>query len=218
MVIQRSVRRMLLQMRWQRMGLICVCLRIIILMTVETKDFNVLWKLCDMGVDALIASHPHVIEPVDLLTSTDGDHEMVCAYAIGNHLSNQRTEYMEGLTNGYSEDGMMVKLTVKRDAKGNISLDGADFIPTWVYMDQNPDNEYFILPLDDPENLEKNTGLTNLTDDVTASLDRTDGIVGDGVKKVQNALPIAQKDPSVKSAGEVKNSNTKNDKSKKDTK
>ena len=114
---------------------------------------------------------------------------------------------MEGLTNGYSEDGMMVKLTVKRDAKGNISLDGADFIPTWVYMDQNPDNEYFILPLDDPENLEKNTGLTNLTDDVTASLDRTDGIVGDGVKKVQDALPIAQK-----------NSNTKNDKSKKDTK
>ena len=171
-----------------------------------------------MGVDALIASHPHVIEPVDLLTSTDGDHEMVCAYAIGNHLSNQRTEYMEGLTNGYSEDGMMVKLTVKRDAKGNISLDGADFIPTWVYMDQNPDNEYFILPLDDPENLEKNTGLTNLTDDVTASLDRTNGIVGNGVKKVQDALPIAQKAPSVKSASEVKNSNTKNDKSKKDAK
>lgn len=47
------------------------------------------------------------------------------------------------------EDGWMVKLTVKRDAKGNISLDGADFIPTWVYMDQNPDNEYFILPLDE---------------------------------------------------------------------
>lgn len=40
---------------------------------------------------------------------------------------------------------------------------------TWI---QNPDNEYFILPLDDPENLEKNTGLTNLTDDVTASLDQ----------------------------------------------
>lgn len=187
--------------------------------TEENSDQDeIAQKLCDMGVDALIASHPHVIEPVDLLTSTDGDHEMVCAYAIGNHLSNQRTEYMEGLTNGYSEDGMMVKLTVKRDAKGNISLDGADFIPTWVYMDQNPDNEYFILPLDDPENLEKNTGLTNLTDDVTASLDRTNGIVGNGVKKVQDALPIAQKDPSVKSASEVKNSNTKNDKSKKDTK
>ena len=57
-----------------------------------------------------------------------------------------------------------------------------------------------------------------LTDDVTASLDRTDGSVGDGVKKVQDALPIAKKDPSVKSASEVKNSNTKNDKSKKDTK
>lgn len=165
----------------------------------STQD-EIAQKLCDLGVDALIASHPHVIEPVDLLASSNGDHEMVCAYAIGNHLSNQRTEYMDGLTNGYSEDGMMVKLTIKRDAKGNISLDGADFIPTWVYMDQNPDNEYFILPLDDPDNLEKTTGLTNLTQDVNDSLDRTNGIVGDGVKKVQDALPIAQKNPSVKSA------------------
>lgn len=173
--------------------------------TEESSDQDeIAQKLCDMGVDALIASHPHVIEPVDLLTSSDGDHQMVCAYAIGNHLSNQRTEYMEGLTNGYSEDGMMVKLTIKRDAKGNITLDGADFTPTWVYMDQNPDNEYFILPLDNPDNLEKETGLSNLTQDVQDSLDRTNSIVEDGVKKVQDALPIAQKDPSVKSADKLK--------------
>lgn len=154
-------------------------------------------KLCDMGVDALIASHPHVIQPVDLLESSDGEHQMVCAYAIGNHLSNQRTEYMDGLTYGYSEDGLMVTLTIQRNAKGEISLTGADFIPTWVYLAQNPDNEYFILPLNDPDSLGEKTGLSYIDTDVSESLQRTESIVGDGVKKVQDALPIQQKDPSI---------------------
>ncbi len=149
-------------------------------------------KLCDMGVDALIASHPHVIEPVDLLESSDGKHKMVCAYAIGNHLSNQRTEYMDGLTDGYSEDGMMVSLAVHRDKKGKITLEKADFIPTWVYHDQSVDDEYYILPLDDPDKIKADGELENIAEDVDASLERTNGIVGSGVQKVQEALPLSQ--------------------------
>lgn len=148
-------------------------------------------KLCDLGVDALIASHPHVIEPVDLLESSDGKHKMVCAYAIGNHLSNQRTEYMEGLIEGYSEDGMMVTLTVHRDKKGKITLEKADFIPTWVYHDQTVDDEYYILPLNDADKLKADNELKNISEDVDASLERTNGIVGEGVKKVQDALPLS---------------------------
>lgn len=149
-------------------------------------------ELCDMGVDALIASHPHVIEPVDLLESSDGKHKMVCAYAIGNHLSNQRTEYMEGLTNGYSEDGMVVTLTIHRDTKGKITLENAEFIPTWVYHDQSVDNEYFILPLAHPDEIKEASGLDGIAADVDASLERTNSIIGDGVKKVQDALPLEQ--------------------------
>lgn len=149
-------------------------------------------ELCDMGIDALIASHPHVIQPVDLLESSDGKHKMVCAYAIGNHLSNQRTEYMDGLTDGYSEDGMVVTLTIHRDTKGKITLEKADFTPTWVYHDQDPDDEYFILPLGHPEEIKEAAGLDNIKEDVDDSLERTNGIVGEGVKKVQEALPLEQ--------------------------
>lgn len=147
-------------------------------------------KLCDLGVDALIASHPHVIEPVDLLESSDGKHKMVCAYAIGNHLSNQRTEYMDGLTNGYSEDGMTVTLSIHRDTKGKITLEKADFTPTWVYHNQTVDNEYYILPLNDPDKLKADNELKYIAEDVDASLERTNGIVGEGVRKVQEALPL----------------------------
>lgn len=149
-------------------------------------------ELCDMGIDALIASHPHVIQPVDLLESSDGKHQMVCAYAIGNHLSNQRTEYMDGLTNGYSEDGMVVTLTIHRDTSGKITLEKADFTPTWVYHGKNPDDEYFILPLGHPEEIKEASGLGSIAEDVDASLERTNGIVGEGVRKVQEALPLEQ--------------------------
>lgn len=145
-----------------------------------------------MGIDALIASHPHVIQPVDILTSRDKEHQMLCCYAIGNHLSNQRTEYMDGLVNGYSEDGLIVSLTIHRGKKGQITLEETDFTPTWVYHDQNPDNRYFILPLDKPDEIKALPEFENASEDIDRSLERTEGIIGDGVKKIQSVLPLKQ--------------------------
>lgn len=147
-------------------------------------------KLCDMGIDALIGSHPHVIQPVDVLTSADGSHKMFCAYAIGNLISNQRTENMDGLTFGHSEDGLMVTLTIKRNEKGAVTLTDAEFVPIWMYHTDQHGNEYYILPLDNPKELESKTGLQNLTEDVDASLSRTYDIIGNGVQKVEKALPL----------------------------
>lgn len=147
-------------------------------------------KLCDLGLDALIGSHPHVIQPVDLLTSADGSNEMVVAYAIGNQVSNQRTEYMDGLTYGYSEDGYMVELTVKRDSSGAVTVDNAQFIPIWLYHSSNGGGEYYVLPLDEPDTLAEKTGL-GLGTDVEDSLSRTNGIISTGVEKVKAALPLS---------------------------
>lgn len=148
-------------------------------------------KLCNLGVDALIGSHPHVIQPVDLLTSSDGSHQMLCAYAIGNLLSNQRTEYMDGLAYGHTEDGVMLELTIQRDSEGRISITKADFTPTWVAYFTGNDAEYYILPVNEPENLPATTGL-DVTSDARESLERTNAIIGAGVQKVQNALPILE--------------------------
>lgn len=146
-------------------------------------------KLCDLGLDALIGSHPHVIQPVDTLTSADGTNEMLVAYAIGNQVSNQRTEYMDGLTYGYSEDGYMVKLQIHRDTNGTVTISSADFIPIWLYHSTNGGGEYYVLPLDEPDTLASVTGL-NLGSDITDSLNRTNGIIASGVKKVQSSLPL----------------------------
>lgn len=148
-------------------------------------------KLCDLGFNALIGSHPHVIQPVDLLTSSDGKHQMVCAYAIGNFLSNQRQEYMQAeMPTGETEDGYVLSLSIARDEKGRISLTDAVFTPTWVYRSDSAGAQFYILPVDDPDGLENVTGISGISAEARESADRTGAIIDEGVQKVRAALPI----------------------------
>lgn len=164
--------------------------------TVENaRQQKIAQELCELGIDALIGGHPHVIQPVDLLTNTAGDHQMICAYSLGNHLSNQYRERMVTTKpTGHTEDGLMVNLMLEKAEDGTVSLVKADFIPTWVYRTPNePDEgnpEFFIMPLDNPSKLLKNLELPELTKDVEESLQRTNEIIGAGVEKVKTALPL----------------------------
>lgn len=148
-------------------------------------------QLCELGIDALIGSHPHVVQPVDLLTNSAGNHKMLCVYSLGNHLSNQRKELMDSMPTGHTEDGLMVNLVIEKSSTGIVSLKEADFIPTWVYCTNNSGNrKYFIMPLDNTSELLQNTTELNISDDVRKSLERTNVIISEGVKKVQDALPL----------------------------
>ena len=50
------------------------------------KDYAAL--LNDLGVDVLIGTHPHVIQPMDLLVNDNG-HQTLVMYSLGNFLSAQ---------------------------------------------------------------------------------------------------------------------------------
>lgn len=148
-------------------------------------------KLCELGIDALIGGHPHVVQPVDLLASEDGSHKMVCVYSMGNHLSNQRIEFMDSMPTGHTEDGLMVQLKLEKVGDGPVSLVEAEFIPTWVYHTTiHGGSEYFIMPLDDPDRIIEEASGLNISSDVEKSLDRTNAIIRKGVKKIKKALPV----------------------------
>lgn len=149
-------------------------------------------KLCDLGIDALIASHPHVIQPVDLFTSSTGDHEMICCYSLGNHLSNQRQELMDSMPTGHTEDGYMVELTLEQTDDEPVSLTSVQFIPTWVYKNIIDENaEYYIFRTDAADSDAETVDTLNIANDLASSLERTQKIIGEGSKKVQDALPIS---------------------------
>lgn len=149
-------------------------------------------KLCDMGIDTLIGSHPHVIQPVDVLTSADGEHQMLCAYAIGNFLSNQRAEYMQAeMPTGETEDSYMLTLTLSSDEKGKVTLTDAAFTPMWTYRYETDAGAAFaVLPVNDTSTLEESTGLSGIKGVADESAARTQAIIGAGVEKVKAALPL----------------------------
>jgi len=104
-------------------------------------------KLCEMGIDVIIGGHPHVIQGVELLESETG-HRTLCAYSVGNLLSNQRRQLMD-LQTGHTEDGLLVSFTFVKYSDGSVHLEDASCLSTWVCMRYIDDHRiYHILPLD----------------------------------------------------------------------
>ena len=149
-------------------------------------------KMCDLGVDVIVGGHPHVVQPVELLTSaTDPEHKTVCIYSLGNAVSNQRIAEMK-LKTGHTEDGVLFAVTFEKYSDGTVYLASAEVLPTWVNLSSvNGKLEYNILPLEDAKRDEWKEAF-NLTDSLyqncVDSYDRTMNIVGSGMERVQSWL------------------------------
>lgn len=148
-------------------------------------------KLADMGVDAIIGGHPHVVQQMDMLASRlDPDHKTVCLYSMGNAVSNQRIAEMD-LKTGHTEDGVLFQLTFCKYSDGTVYLDGVELIPTWVDLRNVSVTEYDIIPLDYDRlahwqsDFDLNaTGYTN----AQSSYERTMDIVGKVLARTQDFL------------------------------
>lgn len=157
-------------------------------------------KLCDMGVDVIVGGHPHVVQPVDLLTSgTDAEHKTIVLYSMGNAVSNQRKEEMQqSEPTGHTEDGVLFCVTFAKYSDGSVFVDSAELIPTWVNMHANSGStEYNILPLEESTaaQWQAQFGLTDTQlANAKASFDRTQALTLTGMEKVQSYL-AQQKQP-----------------------
>lgn len=114
-------------------------------------------KLCDDGVDIIIGSHPHVVEPVETITSSDGKNKTLVIYSLGNYISNQRRETV----GAYSEDGLMVNIDIsKKSNEKEAKVEKVTCIPTWVNKYNNGyKNVYEIVPIEDESDLNSITSL-----------------------------------------------------------
>ena len=114
-------------------------------------------KLSESGVDIIFGSHPHVLQPVEIIEQGNG-HKTLIFYSMGNFISNQRYEQMG---HRYSEDGIIAEVTYEIDTRVNdIKLKEVKGIPTWVYRYYSEGKHvYEIQPLADflKNNLNKDT-------------------------------------------------------------
>lgn len=162
-------------------------------LTEDATQSAIAQKLCDLGIDVIVGGHPHVVEPMDLLTSSvDPSHKTVCIYSLGNAVSNQRREEMKMKT-GHTEDGAMFTVTFEKDSAGAVRVSGTEVLPTWVNKFVNGDGkvEYHILPLDEATRSQWQTlyGLTDAANaELQSSFQRTMDIVGPGLNKCREYL------------------------------
>ncbi len=143
-------------------------------------------KMCDLGYDVIIGGHPHVVQPVSLLTSaTDPAHKTLCIYSLGNAVSNQRREEMR-LKTGHTEDGAIFSVTFEKRSDGEVRLSDAQVLPTWVNLTTvDGKREYQILPLhsDTRESWKDSFALSDAQyAEAQNSYERTMAIVGPGME------------------------------------
>lgn len=78
----------------------------------STADF-----LKGKGVDLIIGGHPHVIQPMEMLTDSVSGKKTLVVYSLGNLISNMKTADTRG--------GAWVKVDITRDSEGNVSIGDA---------------------------------------------------------------------------------------------
>ncbi len=138
-------------------------------------------KLCDMGVDITLASHPHVIQPMEVITSSDGSRVMPCFYSMGNYISNQNRNNLAkdaGSRAPYTENGIMPILTIRKYSNGTTVIRQIEYVATWVHIGSN----YWIIPIEKALNAPGEYGLSS-TGTISAAKKMTDDLVKAGVDK-----------------------------------
>ncbi len=142
---------------------------------------EIIEKLMVLGVDIVLGSHVHVVQPIEVRTEdglVQGWHRnFFIAYSLGNFLSNQRWRY--------SDCGLMVNLKlVKGQSRPGIQIVAASYLPLWVYRYQEEQQwRYEIIMLDQngnyrtrfegqPEILERLGQVKNDTDELIRGWDQ----------------------------------------------
>ena len=149
--------------------------------------------LCDLGIDVIVGGHPHVVQPVEVLTSTlNPEHNTICIYSMGNAVSNQRHGNIPACQSAHTEDGILFEITFEKYSDGKVYIQSADILPTWVNLHRNNGgNEYNMIPLhiEEKDQWQEKFGFNDeALRKANASYDRTMKIVGDGLKSIQDFL------------------------------
>ena len=156
--------------------------------TPNEQQQTIAQTLCDMGVDVIVGGHPHVIQPVDLLTSSaDPSHTTLCIYSTGNAVSNQRKGKLKECSTAHTEDGILFTFTFAKYSDGTVAVQSTSAIPTWLNLTSSP-RQYIIIPLVESEmdNWQTSFSLTNAAYAACKdSYGRTMELIGEGMEKAQ---------------------------------
>ncbi len=105
--------------------------------TPGTEQTELTKFLFNEGVDIIIGSHPHVLQPMHFYNEINFS-EKVVVYSLGNFISNQRKPLTDG--------GAIVKISILKEGDKTM-ITGAEYLLTWVFTPfVNEKKQYYVLP------------------------------------------------------------------------
>jgi poly-gamma-glutamate capsule biosynthesis protein CapA/YwtB (metallophosphatase superfamily) len=155
----------------------------------NSEQINLAEELVDSGVDAVIATHAHVVQPIDIAsverTLPGTDRTVVenrpIVYSMGNFLSDQRQRYRDS--------GIIVFLTIEKDKTG-ANVTGIEYLPVYVRKCYSGTGRtYQVLPVHPDIKLNIEPPLTNSDiermEDIWNELTTHIDMYGKGVKAIE---------------------------------
>ncbi|MEW6173937.1 MAG: CapA family protein [Bacillota bacterium] len=107
----------------------------------EESQHELTTDLCVYGVDVVINSHPHVVQPIEKVTVERGGVKRDCivAHSLGNFVSAQDWRY--------SDSGIILYLYIEKDAAGAVIRE-VRYLPVWMQLLKENQHERFrVLPV-----------------------------------------------------------------------
>lgn len=100
------------------------------------------------GVDIVLGSHPHVLQPFELKSIKDRFgvvKKRLVIYSLGNFVSSQHKRY----TNGGIIFGFELKKTIYKNSS-QVEIENIHYIPVWVYVQKSKiRSKYYVIPVED---------------------------------------------------------------------
>lgn len=101
-------------------------------------DIDLAHEMLEAGASAVIGHHPHVLQPIETYVTHD-KRNTVILYSLGNFLSNQSRNYVQGLTPdkaGEQRDSLIVRFAVLKKDYGpagiRFELGDMGIMPLWT--------------------------------------------------------------------------------------
>ena len=129
------------------------------------------------GVDIILGTHPHVLEPMEKRTVTLDDgttKDGFVIYSLGNFIADQNAEY--------TRDSIILNLNITKHTDGNVTIDNYDYVPIYMYKDTSKKKQKMKL-------LDINKTIYNYENYIDASIsEKLYNTLKDELSKIQNIL------------------------------
>jgi len=109
----------------------------------RAEDVDMAHKMLEAGASVVVGHHPHVLQPVETYKTTDGRNTVIF-YSLGNFLSNQSRNYVDGLMpdkDGDPRDSMMGLFSAVRKDYGpagiKVEVGHVGILPVWGENNRN---------------------------------------------------------------------------------